>query len=70
MYMPSLNMASRKQTATTTLTKFPVKQRKALGNNLARVDCKGVASEAIDKVVKPLLQSLQRQKAMIAPDSR
>ena len=30
-------MASKKRTATTTLTKFPVKQRKELGNNLASV---------------------------------
>ena len=42
-------MASRKRTATTTLTKFPVKQRKELGDNLARVDCEDVAGEAIDK---------------------
>ena len=54
MYTPSLNMASRKRTATTTLTNFPVKQRKELGDNLARVDCEDVASEAIDKVVGSL----------------
>ena len=47
-------MASRKRTATTTLTKFPVKQRKELGDNLAHVDCEDVASEAIDKVVGSL----------------
>ena len=44
-------MASRKRTATTTLT---VKQRKQLGDNLACVDCEDVASEAIDKVVTSL----------------
>ena len=47
-------MASRKRTATTTSTNFPVKQRKELGDNLARVDCEDVASEAIDKVVGSL----------------
>ena len=47
-------MASKKRAATTTLTKFRVKQRKELGNNLARVDCEVVASEAIDKVVGSL----------------
>ena len=55
--MPSLNMASRKQTATTTLTNFPVKQRKELGDYLACVDSEVVTSEAIDKVSS--LQSLQ-----------
>ena len=43
--MPLLNMPSRKQTATTTLTKFCVKQRNELGDNLAPVDCEDVASE-------------------------
>ena len=38
----------------TTLTKFPVKQRKELSNILARVDCEDVSSEAIDKVVGSL----------------
>ena len=49
-------MASRKRTATTTctLTNFHVKQRKELGDDLARVDCEDVASEAIDKVVGSL----------------
>ena len=48
-------MASKKRTATTTLTKFPVKQRKELGNNLASVDYEDVASEeAIDKVLGSL----------------
>ena len=36
------------------MTKFPVKQRKELGDNLAHVDCEDVASEAIDKVVGSL----------------
>ena len=44
-------MASRKRTAT---TKFPVKQRKELGDNLSRVYCEDVASEAVDKVVGSL----------------
>ena len=44
-------MASRKRTAT---TKFPVKQRKELGDNLASVDCENVASEAIDRVLGSL----------------
>ena len=44
-------MASRKRTAT---TKFPVKQRKELGDNLASVDCEDVASEAIDRVLGSL----------------
>ena len=70
MYMPLLNMASRKRTATTTctctLTKFPVKQRKELGDNLACLDCEDVASEAIDKVVGTRKPSLQRQKAMMS----
>ena len=38
----------------TTLTKFPVKQRKELSNILDRVDCEDVPSEAIDKVVGSL----------------
>ena len=37
-----------------TLTKFPVKQTKELGDNLAHVDCADVASEAIDKVIGSL----------------
>ena len=46
-------MASRKRTATT-LTKFPVKQRKELSDILARVDCEDVSSEAINEVVGSL----------------
>ena len=42
VYTLLLNMASRKWTATTTLTKFPVKQRK----ELAHANCENVASEA------------------------
>ena len=44
-------MASRKPTATTTLTKFPVKQRKELGDNLARVDCKILLVRPLTKIV-------------------
>ena len=43
-YNNALNMASRKRTATTTLTKFLVKQRKKLDDNLARVDCEVVSA--------------------------
>ena len=44
-------MAYRKRTAT---TKFPVKKRKELGDNLASVDCEEVASKAIDRVLGSL----------------
>ena len=36
------------------MTNFLAKQRKELGDDLARVDCEDVASEAIDKVVESL----------------